>query len=138
MEIETLHLLVLACTGVVILHADHEGYKYVSGKKEVLSASWVTWSHRLVWGGLVSMILTGIALALPRSQYLLQDPIFFVKMAFVLILIINAYAIGKLSLVATTKPYRELEKDTQRTLLISGGISMVGWVGASVIGFFFL
>lgn len=138
LELESLHLFVLACTVIAILYADHEGLSYVRGKKAVLNARSVQYTHRFVWVGLIGMILTGVALILPAWEYWLNDSTLYVKMGFVLMLVINSFFIDALSPVATERPFHELDTDTRRTLLVSGALSGIGWVGAAVIGFFFL
>jgi hypothetical protein len=138
MDITSLHLFALALTALVVFYSDHEGFAYFTGKKQVLSHTFVTWSHRLVWVGLLSMIATGVLMVLPAWEYYLSDSVFMIKMSFVAVLIVNAFAIGKLGEVATEKPFAALTTDEKRTLIISGFLSGVSWVGAATIGFLFL
>lgn len=138
MNVLTVHLTTLIITAVVILYSDHQGLQYFRGKKATLSKTFVTWSHRLVWVGLITMIMSGISLVLPTWEYRLQEPAFYIKMGFVLVLIVNSYAIGKLRYVAIDRRFDELSVDVQKTLMFSGALSAVGWVGAAIIGFFFL
>lgn len=133
-----LHVVVLLATVVVILYSDHQGYRYLRGQQSTLSAQFVRRSHRLVWVGLIGMIATGVALTLPAWEYRLSEPAFYVKMWFVLVLLMNGIAIGKLSRVASTTPFSELTPPQQRTLLVSGGLSALGWSGAIVMGLLFL
>jgi hypothetical protein len=137
-ELVSLHLLTLALTAIVILYSDHQGFLYFRGKKQILSKTFLEWSHTLVWIGLLLMITTGVLLTIPSWTYRLQDPIFFVKLGFVLILVVNAFAIGTLARKASETPFAALSKDEQRVLLLSGSLSFSGWVGAFVIGMFFL
>ncbi len=137
-EMESVHVAVLLLTAFGILYTDHVGLSYLRGTRELLSKRFITLSHRGVWVGLLLMIATGIVLVLPSWEYRLQDPAFYVKMGFVLVLLVNAHAIGKLSTVAAERPFKSLPSDTQKTLLISGGLSAMGWIGATLIGFFFL
>ena len=134
----TLHLLTLGLTALVILYSDHKGFEYFTGKAQTLSSSFIAWSHRLVWTGLLGMIVTGVLLAIPRWTFLLQEPTFYVKMGFVAVLIVNAFAIGELSTHTEETPFKELPKEKQRVLLVSGALSAIGWAGAAVIGLFFL
>lgn len=133
-----LHLPVLIITALVILYSDHQGIDYMRGKKETLSPRTVAWSHRLVWLGLVLMIATGVTLMLPAWEYWLADPIFYVKMGFVVTLLINGLFIGKLSHVATERPFSSLMGQEKAVLIVSGGLSGAGWLGAATIGLFFL
>lgn len=137
-ELEELHLAILLITAVVILYSDHEGFAYFREKKLTLSKQFVAWSHRLVWAGLLGMLLTGVVLVFPSWEYWLQDPAFYVKMGFVLTLFINAFFIGKLSHVATETPFSLLEQHERQTLLVSGALSAIGWIGAACMGFFVL
>jgi hypothetical protein len=59
-------------------------------------------------------------------------------MGFVLVLVVNAFAIGKLSAVAGTTSFASLSAEEKRTLLLSGFLSGASWIGAATIGFFFL
>jgi hypothetical protein len=138
MELETLHLTTLALTATVILYSDHQGFMYFRGKRETLSLSFVTWSHRIVWTGLIGMILTGFFLVLPGWDYYVVYPPFLLKIAFVLVLCIDGYAIGKFSRLTTERAFHELPPELKKTLLVSGAFSFTGWVGSAVIGFFFL
>jgi hypothetical protein len=135
MELISLHLFTLALTALVVLYADHEGFSYFLGKKQLLSESFLKWSHRLVWLGLLSMIVTGVLLTIPAWEYRLQEPAFYVKMGFVGVLCVNAFAIGSLSRVAAVTPFVQLTKEEKQTLLLSGFLSSVSWVGAAAIGF---
>lgn len=140
MEIElvSLHLFTLLVTTIVIIYSDHEGFAYFRGKKQTLSLQFLEWSHTLVWAGLLGMIATGILLTIPSWTYRLQEPVFYVKMGFVATLVVNAFAIGKLSKVAAIKPFASLATDEKRTLLLSGVLSATGWIGAATIGMLFL
>lgn len=133
-----LHLLLLAFTAIVVLYADYKGLLYMWGKHAVLSPRFVFWSHRFVWIGLIGMILTGAALTAPSWEYRLTQGAFYIKMSMVLVLVINACAIGSFSKVATHTPFTDLEKDQKLQLLVSGTLSVIGWIGSAVIGFFFL
>ena len=105
MELEDIHLIILLATVVVILFADHEGLSYVRQKKMVLSKKIVTVTHRLVWVGLVGMIASGALLVATEEAEVLQETAFYIKMGFVLTLVINGFFIGTLSRVATETPY---------------------------------
>lgn len=137
-ELETIHLTTLAFTAIVILYSDHKGFQYFRGTSPTLSLSFVRWSHRLVWTGLILMILSGFFLVLPVWEYYRSDPVFYVKMGMVLTLCVNAFFIGKLSPLTTEYTFEALPADLKKTLFVSGALSGVGWVGAAVIGYFFL
>lgn len=138
MEIEDIHLLALAVTALMILYSDHEGFSYFRGKKQTLSPRFVELSHRCVWIGLATMIATGVVMVLPEWEYYLADPVFYLKMGIVAVLVVNAFAIGTLSRLATLRPFADLSLDERRTLVISGALSAAGWVSAAAIGYFLL
>jgi len=138
LELENIHLAILIITAVIILYSDHEGFNYMTGKKVVLSGRTIQWSHRLVWAGLILMVVTGVVLVVDSWAYYLQDPIFYVKIGFVLTLVVNALAIGKLSKIASERAFFELSGEEKRTLVLSGALSALGWLGAAGIGLFFL
>lgn len=83
------------------------------------------------------MIVTGILLTVPGLNFYLADPMFQLKMCFVLALIINGFAIGRLMHVAADLPYKALERKQKITLLISGFVSATGWISSTAIGFLF-
>lgn len=132
------HGLIVFATIIVILYSDHQGFLYFRGKKATLSLSFVNWSHRLVWLGLGLIISTGSILVSFNVERYVADPAFFLKMSFVGVLIMNGLAIGALSHKASTTPFAALSQEEQRTLLVSGALSFMGWVGAFVIGAAFL
>lgn len=138
MQLLSIHLATLSITALIIIYSDHQGFLYFRGKKQTLSKVFLHWSHILVWTGLLLMITTGVLLTIPAWTYRLQEPTFYIKMGFVLTLVVNAFAIGKLSKVAGEKPFAQLTTSEQRVLLLSGALSAMGWIGAAVIGKFFL
>lgn len=132
------HGSIFMVTAAIILYSDHKGFNYFKGKEKLLTEKFVKWSHLLVWIGLILMIATGVMLTIPAWEYRLSQPEFYIKMSFVLVLIMNAVAIGKLSKQASVKSFDELESEDKKTLLVSGALSAMGWIGAATIGAFFL
>lgn len=132
------HVPILLGTILVILYSDHQGWLYFSGQKKILTLQFTRWSHRLVWLGLLGMIMTGLSLVVPVWERYASDPVFYVKMWFVLVLVINAVAIGKLVSIAHTQPFTELTTEQKKTLIVSGFLSGASWLGAIIIGYFFL
>lgn len=135
---EEVHLLILFITVVFIAWADHEAFAYVRGKKLLLNGVLMTWLHRAVLVGLVGMIATGAYMVLPAWSFYSADILFLTKMGFVAVLIINSFFIGNLMELAITKPFTELSVTERAQLMLSGGASVVGWLGAFIIGMFFL
>jgi fermentation-respiration switch protein FrsA (DUF1100 family) len=137
-NIGALHLPVLAFTALAIVYADHQGLMYFLGKTQTLSRIPTHRIHVLVWAGLVGMLVTGVALLAPQWEFMLQRPEFYFKMCLVAVLIVNAVAIGKLQHIATERPFTLLTPEERYSLILSGALSGIGWVGAAIIGFFFL
>lgn len=133
-----LHLLSLAYVAWNVLHADHMGLSWIRGKYELLEADQVAKYHRGTWIGLCSMIVTGFILFWPMRDFLLTRPQFYVKMAFVVTLVINAFVIGTLSKISLEKPFAVLTSKEKLPLFISGAISTFAWVGAAGVAFFLL
>jgi len=133
-EFEALHLLVLALTALVIVGSDVYGLLYVLGKKAVLNAKVINWLHKIVWIGLAGMIATGIGLTL-ESPWVLEEPMFYVKLIMVLALFINGFVIGFLAKVATTTPFASLTWKQRAPLVLSAAVSLSCWIGATLIGF---
>ncbi len=138
LEWETVHLTTLAITAIAILYADHVGFQYMRGTKVFLDHARTLLLHRIVSVGLTGMILSGAFLLLPQWEFLIEDPVFQLKMAFVLVLTLNAFAIGKLSKITSEQSFGELPSQTKMILLISGALSGIGWLGAASIGLFYL
>jgi len=136
-EFEAVHLLALALVAIVIIIADHDGFLYLRGKKATLSASKVKRLHQLVWIGLALMIISGIGLV-AEDPDVVEEAVFPVKMLMVLAFVINGFVIGQLSRVSVITPYVELSRRQQLMILISGGVSISCWIGATAIGFGFL
>jgi hypothetical protein len=137
-EWETIHLTTLAITAIAILYADHLGFQYMRGTRQYLDHSRTVLLHRIVWTGLIGMMISGLFLLMPQWEFLKDDPVFQLKMAFVAVLVLNAFAIGKLSKITSEQSFAGLPSHMKMVLLISGGLSFMGWVGAFIIGYFYL
>ncbi len=138
MELVTLHLIALIITAPVILYADHMGFRYFTGRAAVLPERSVVWTHRLVFIGLFVLIATGVMLTVPSWEVWFAKPAFYVKLGFVVTLLINGLFIQKLMTTATRVPYASLSLSDKRTLMTSGALSGIGWVASVLIGFFLL
>ncbi len=134
----TIHLLILACIGVTVLLADKQAFGWMRGKRETLDAVMLARLHRIVLVGLAGMIITGLVLFYPMRTYLLHTPAFYIKMAFVLALVVNGRVIGRFMNVATVRPFSSLTKSERMPLFISGAVSGISWVGAVIAAFFFI
>lgn len=138
MDILTFHLGTLILTGLVVLYADHMGFRYFTGRSQTLDIKKVRWAHRLVFIGLFILIITGVMLTAPSWAVWFAKPFFYGKLAFVATLFVNGLFIDRLMQKATTTPYVLLAPFERRLLMTSGVLSAVGWVASVLIGFFLL
>ncbi len=77
-------------------------------------------------------------MAVDRFTYLSAQPVFWLKMGFVAVLVVNSFFIGALMRLSTETPFAELTRGQRLRLVISGGLSATSWAGAAIIGLFFL
>ncbi|MDB5260426.1 MAG: hypothetical protein JWN37_657 [Candidatus Nomurabacteria bacterium] len=133
-----LHFLAIAYAAYNVFRADHMGFNWIRGKYQTLDEKKVRFYHISTYVALFLVIATGINLFWPIHEYLLTRPQFYTKMAFVLLLLINSVAIGKFSKVATIKPWSSLTNKEKLPLIITGGLSTIGWLGAFAGGFFLI
>jgi Zn-dependent protease with chaperone function len=138
MELEQLHVTILAVTAIAIAVADHYGLQYMRGVAPLLNARTTHILHYIVWVGLSGMIITGALLVAPALSYYAAEPAFIVKMCMVLALVVNGIAIGILSRHAYQTPFAQLAISTKRALFVSGAVSTSCWIGAALIGYFVL
>lgn len=127
------HLTILALTALVIIFTDFNGLLWLLGKKKTLPKKLFMWLHRAVWVGLFGMIATGVAMSYTYISALSMNQLFQGKMFFVLLLLINAYLIGRHMELAFEKSFAELTKKEKTQLILSGLISTGSWVGAFIM-----
>lgn len=131
-----IHIVALALAGVHVLLADHEGSRWILGHVDTLTPGRVRYYHRMVWTGLIGLMVSGFLMFWPDRALLLQSPAFQLKMGFVAALVMNSFAIGILQRIALEKPARELTASEAIPLLVSGAISGISWFGAIAAAFF--
>lgn len=131
-----IHLSTLAATAVAILIADKAALSWVRGKRETLSEKRMRLLHYLVGAGLALMILSGAFLLWPLRAFLVTDLAFWTKMAFVLVLVMNSFFIGSLMTLAHRRSFASLAPRERRLVLLSGGVSAIGWAGAFIAALF--
>ncbi len=130
------HLTSLTLSVCAIAAADHFGFQWIRGKVSVLGRQTL---HRLHWAvgvGLGLMIGSGSVLFWLDRSYFLSDTAFYVKMTFVLVLLINSFFIERLMHTATTTPFALLTPSKKIHLYMSGCISTACWFGAFTTAFF--
>ncbi len=131
-----IHIASLLYSLFNVIRADHAGFLWTRGKTEMLDQKKMDSFHRHSWIGLSLMIVTGILLFVPMKEYLLSRPQFFVKMFFVLALVINGFVIGQLKNIASLKKFSSLSFREKLPLFISGFVSTISWLGAILGGLF--
>lgn len=124
------HLVTLAVTIPLILATDHYALSWVRGKRAVLDKHILTRLHHIVGSGLLLMIASGAYMLSGQWEYLLTEPTFLFKLAFVGLLIGNSFAIGASVRVATERPYATLSNRERFRVLLPGALSLLGWIGA--------
>ena len=130
--IGTIHGLSFAFNILLVVISDAHGFLWMRGKLTVLPARRMKRLHQAIGVGLTVSVLTGAYLASTELAYLLTVPAFYAKLVFVAALVANAFVIGRHLTIATTTPYDGVAKDTKRTLVISGAVSTIGWIGAFI------
>lgn len=131
---DTVHLVIAIGTGLLVLYADEQAFLWVLGKRALMDEKRVRVLHHAVTSGLALLLLTGGYMYAQAAPAYLSIPTFVVKMATVLALILNTYAIGRFSSVALTRPFASLSHAERLPLFITGAISFLGWVTAFVCG----
>lgn len=130
----TIHLIIVISTMLVVLYADEQGFMWMFGKKQTLSHRSLEIVHTVTGIGLSLIILTGGLMFIDRSAYLLSNTFFLVKMTLVFALLVNSFAIGSFSYIASVRPFKSLSQRERRRVFVSGGISMLCWFGAILCG----
>lgn len=130
------HILILLVTLFFIFKSDKLAFAWMRGSIQTMDMKMVHKYHGIVAAGLLGMIVTGYLMFSSRSARFLSNPAFMVKMLFVAFLAINAIAITFLMKIAGERTYASLSAKEKIPLVISGGISTVGWLGAIVCAMF--
>jgi uncharacterized membrane protein len=130
------HITSLCVAACGILAADHTGFSWLRGKVETVKAQTLNRLHWAVGVGLGLMLGSGSTLFWFGHEYYLATPAFYVKMTFVLMLLVNSFFIERLMHIATQVPFATLDAHAKRNLYLSGFISTLGWLGAFTTAFF--
>jgi hypothetical protein len=128
-----IHLGFLAIAVIGILLADHSAFQWMRGTVDAAHRKTVFALHSVVTVGLTGLILSGLYLFWPLRDYLLMQPLFWLKMFFVATLLINSFFVEQFMHVATERPYSSLTPREKLPLFISGGISTFCWLGAITV-----
>lgn len=126
-----IHLTSLTTAVCGILLADKEAIQWLRGSRETVSERVAFIAHWVVSIGLSGLVLSGLTMFWPIRDYLLTQPLFLLKMSFVLALLVNSFFIDYLMLMALRRSYASLEFREKLPLMLSGAISTLAWVGAA-------
>lgn len=118
---------VVAITGVVISDL-HAGWWLLKGTVR-LPQRRLEWLHHLVGGALAVAVVSGALMAWPVWEYLITELSFQIKLGLVAALMINSVFIGRHVAVASRHTWRELVWSARMSLLVSGGVSTIAWIG---------
>lgn len=125
-----IHITAVFVTLIAVVVADSHGLLWMLGKMETLPKKRMALLHKTVWVGLFCIIAAGISMFLGYPEYLLSLPAFQFKALFVTFLLLNAFFIGGHLSIATQRSFSDLTVKQKATLLISGAVSTIGWIGA--------
>lgn len=132
----TLHILSFGFVLGISAIADKDAFAWVRGVRDTLDRTTVRMYHRMIWVGLLMLIMTGLILFYPQRAYLLGNLLFDIKLLFVAILGLNALLIGRLMEHALDNSYAELGARDKRALFASGAVSVFAWACAAGIAFY--
>lgn len=132
------HIASLCLAGAGMLIADKSALAWLRGRAATVSPAALLRLHWIVTIGLCGLVATGLLMFWPLREYLMGEPQFWIKMAFVVALIINSFFIEAFMHKATTYPFASLTPTQKIPLFISGGISVFCWLGAGTLAFFLL
>jgi hypothetical protein len=128
-----LHLTFLALAACGIVYADSLAMRWMRGKTEVLEHTHLNRAHMIMSVALLGMVCTGVYLFWPAKYFLIHQPLFLLKMGFVITLIINSFFIDEMMHVARHSSFAMLTSKQKIPLFISGAVSTICWVGAGLV-----
>src|SRR5581483_1424498 len=123
-----IHLGFLAMAVVGIALADSSAMGWMRGRLETLEQKHIYRTHWIVTIGLCGLVYTGLYLFWPMRDYLLLQPYFLVKMAFVFALLVNSFFIESFMHIARLSPYSQLTPRQKAPLMLSGAVSTLCWL----------
>jgi hypothetical protein len=127
--------MVFVTLALVVL-ADTHGVLWLLGVLKTLPARRMRLFHRFIWIGLLIIIVSGFFVFLDEGSSLIFSPEFWLKMFFVLCLVINAIVIGAHMKIATNSSFSVVPMKERIALFFSGAFSTTCWIGAFVMAQF--
>ena len=94
MNFLTLHFFALIISIPAIIYADHLGFLYFTGRIQTISHKKVQYTHWFVTIGLMLLIVSGVIITIPAWALFFGNPLFYVKIGFVIALCLNGIFIG--------------------------------------------
>lgn len=128
-----LHLGALGLAAAGVLYADKLGFSWLLGKREVLSKKQLLTTHYMVAAALVLLVASGSYMFWPMREYLLHQPLFLLKMSFVLALVVNSFVIGSIMNVTLVRSFASLTLREKIPFFVSGAVSTGAWFGAGIV-----
>ncbi len=127
-----IHFGCLCLAAIGILLADHMAFEWVRGVHERVGLKKMLALHLVVTLALAGLVGSGLLLFWPERVYFMGQPLFWLKMGFVFVLLINSFFIEYLMHHAVRGPYRHLPQKKKTALMISGAVSTTCWLGAGL------
>ena len=129
------HIGAMVAALILVLFADKQAFAWMRGKKQTLNQNTMHVLHRLTWGALALLGVSGALLLWPR-MYLLEEPLFLIKLLFVGVLFTNAVLIGRLMPIALQRSYTSLTAKGKLPLFVSGALSSGSWLAIVAIAYY--
>ena len=123
-----LHIGAFIVTITAVIIADLQALLWARGRLPTLKPQRLKVLHNVVSIGLLVSITSGFLMFLPLREYLVTVEAFWVKLAFVGVLIINSFVIARHMHIPTTRTFLSLTKAERRPLFLSGAASAVSWI----------
>lgn len=133
----SVHLASLGLAAFGVVKADMLAYTWLRGRSQALDSVIIGRIHITVAIGLWGLVATGLYMFWPMRAYLLGQPLFLLKLFFVVCLVINSFLLGRVMHVATRVSFANLKKSQKLLLLLSGCISVFSWCGAGIAALVF-
>lgn len=125
----TIHIASFISNVSLVILADCIGLLWVIGKIRHLPRQFLLWAHHLIWIGLGFSIVTGVAMFLESAEYLLSTPVFYIKIFFLCVLLVNSVFISRhLHAALERGAFLQLTSAERRAFLISGAVSTLSWI----------
>ncbi|MDC1205413.1 hypothetical protein N8083_01035 [Candidatus Pacebacteria bacterium] len=131
-----LHIGAVLVSLGIIFCSDIYGALWVFGKIDTLNRKIIAWFHTIAWAGLIIISITGVLLFLPYSQSLLSEFAFRLKILFLMFITINGLVIGRHMNIASIHSFASLSWRKRILLLVSGTVSITGWIGSYIAAHF--